>query len=159
MMKGKIEVYTDGACSYNPGPGGWAAIVDIDDEVHIVKNYCIHTTNNRMELTAVIEALKYLRSIGQENEEIKLVSDSSYVINAINKKWIEGWLFNGWKNSKGYNIKNKDLWLKFIDERKNFSNIKFEWCKGHAGNSLNEAADTEAVSMVALAVERSGVLQ
>lgn len=159
MMKGKIEVYTDGACSYNPGPGGWAAIVDIDDEVHIVKNYCIHTTNNRMELTAVIEALKYLRSIGKENEEIKLVSDSSYVINAINKKWIEGWLFNGWKNSKGYNIKNKDLWLKFIDERKNFSNIKFEWCKGHAGNPLNEAADMEAVSMVAVAVDRSGVLQ
>lgn len=150
-----ITAFTDGACSKNPGPGGWASIISIGDEVHIVKNYCLGTTNNRMELTAVIETLKYLKKLKKTKAKILITSDSSYVINAINKNWIDGWQKKNWKNSKGYNVKNKELWEQLIKVMSYFNNLTFNWCKGHAGNPMNELADKEAVSMTNVAIEKS----
>lgn len=158
-MEKEIIVFTDGACSGNPGPGGWASIIGINDEVHILKNYNISTTNNRMELLAVIETLKYLLENKLNTRKITITSDSSYVINAINKRWVDSWSNRKWKTAKGEAVKNKAMWEKYIEFRKEFDNITFKWVKGHDGNPMNEAADKEARAMAVLAVERKGDLQ
>lgn len=135
-----LEVYTDGACSGNPGPGGWAwAVVDGDNNSGAEAN----TTNQRMELTAVYEAIKSLEG------EIKIVSDSNYVVKCFNDKWYVNWQRRGWKNSKNDPVANRDLWMPVIEmylDRKN--EITFKWVKGHSGDPMNDLVDSLAVDAI-----------
>src|SRR5699024_7184767 len=105
-MKEKVIIYTDGACSGNPGPGGWGAILMYKNAKKEISGGNKSTTNNIMEITAVIEALKCLKV----ESEVQVYSDSAYTVNAFNQKWIYGWMKNGWKTSNGDNVKNKELW-------------------------------------------------
>ncbi len=128
-----IEIFTDGACSGNPGPGGWGVlIIDGDDERELFGGESA-TTNNRMEMQAVIEALKATTG------PITLYTDSQYVKNGITD-WINGWKRNGWKTSARKPVKNKDLWIA-IDELAATRQIDWRWVKGHAGHDGNERAD------------------
>lgn len=130
-------IYTDGACLGNPGPGGWAAIIfnkENDDRINKVGSEAI-TTNNRMELMAVIEALKSIPS----NNKILVFTDSKYVINGI-EAWIIKWKKNNWLGSKKTEVKNKDLWM-LLDELSNNFEIKWNWVKGHSGDRFNEEVD------------------
>ena len=102
----EVIIYTDGACSGNPGPGGWGSILMYKENVKEISGALNNTTNNVMELTAVIEALKLLKY----KCNVKLYSDSAYVVNAFNQKWIYGWIKNGWKNASKEPVKNKELW-------------------------------------------------
>lgn len=139
-----IMVYTDGACSNNPGgPGGWAATINHSDRYDIISGYDVSTTNNRMELTAVVEAIKYLKKKGYTN--IVINSDSAYVVNAINKGWIYNWASNGWKTKAKSSLANSDLWNTLYNYITNkVLKIKFVKVAGHAGNTFNEIADEEA---------------
>lgn len=135
----KIEIFTDGACSGNPGKGGYGVIMQVKD-----KNYekefsegFRRTTNNRMELLAVITALEQLKST---DHEVHIFTDSKYVADAINQKWIFGWVKKGFKN-----VKNPDLWRQFLPLYYKFSPT-FHWVKGHAGHPENERTDRLAVS-------------
>ena len=131
-----INVYTDGACSGNPGIGGWGVVILIDKNEPINLNGgSINTTNNRMELTAAIEALKYFT----ERSIINLHTDSKYVKEGI-EYWIVNWKKNGWKTASKKPVKNKELWIE-LDELIAKHNINWEWVKGHAGNEYNEKAD------------------
>ena len=132
----KIVIYTDGACSGNPGPGGWGAILMFKDIKKEIFGFMQDTTNNIMELTAVIEALKQLRI----SCEIELYSDSAYVVNAFNQKWIYGWLKNGWKNSNKEPVKNKELWEELYNLTKMHS-VNFIKVKGHSDNEFNNRCD------------------
>tara|TARA_Y100000996_G_C22496127_1_gene632370 strand:+ start:692 stop:1126 length:435 start_codon:yes stop_codon:yes gene_type:complete len=135
----KIKVYTDGACSGNPGIGGWGAIILIDDKKPIyLKGGSQDTTNNKMELTAAIQSLKYF-SI---SSEIEIYTDSKYVKNGI-ESWINNWKKNGWKTSSKKIVKNQDLWLE-LDKQISFHKVNWQWIKGHAGNLYNEKADSLA---------------
>ena len=140
----KYVVYTDGACSGNPGPGGWGAIIIDDKENQIsISGKEKSTTNNRMELTAPIMALKKIK----ESSKIIIYTDSTYLKNGITI-WIENWKKNGWINANRKPVKNKDLWvvLNKLTEKKL---INWKWVKAHAGNRYNELADklaTEAIS-------------
>ncbi|MCL2628474.1 MAG: ribonuclease HI [Oscillospiraceae bacterium] len=136
----KIRIYTDGACSGNPGPGGWGAILVYGSKEKELSGFEKSTTNNRMELTSVIMALEALK----EPCEIELFTDSQYVANAINKGWLEAWQKKGWKR-KGGEVKNPDLWIKlmpFLEKHK----IKFTWVKGHSDNEYNNRCDELAVA-------------
>ena len=126
-----MEIYTDGACSGNPGPGGWAAIVIDGEDVNQLTGGEKHTTNNRMELTAAIEGLKSL----DEPNSVKLYTDSSYVSRAFNDGWIQ--------NSKKP-VKNKELW-QALDAQNDRHDVEWIWVKGHADNELNNLADALAV--------------
>jgi len=131
----RIRIYTDGACSGNPGPGGWGAILIYKD---VEKELCggeASTTNNRMELVSVITALEALR----EPCEVELYTDSQYVANAINLGWLESWRKMGWKR-KGGEMKNPDLWLKLVPLLEAHE-VKFVWVKGHAENEFNNRCD------------------
>ena len=110
----EVIIYTDGACSGNPGPGGWGAILMINENKKEISGGNKNTTNNVMELTAVIEALKLLKRPCNVN----LYSDSAYVVNAFLQNWILGWIKNGWKNSNKEDVKNKELWQELISLRK-----------------------------------------
>ena len=132
----KIVIYTDGACSGNPGPGGWGAILMFKDIKKEIFGFMQDTTNNIMELTAVIEALKQLRIPC----EVELYSDSAYVVNAFNQKWIYGWLKNGWKNSNKEPVKNKELWEELYNLTKMHS-VNFIKVKGHSDNEFNNRCD------------------
>ncbi|MDA4844812.1 ribonuclease HI [Hoeflea poritis] len=130
-----VEIFTDGACSGNPGPGGWGAILRygrIDKEL---SGGTADTTNNRMELTAAIEALNALK----ERCRVDLYTDSSYVKDGIGG-WIEGWKRNGWKTSAKKPVKNADLW-QALEEARNRHDVTWHWIKGHAGHPENERAD------------------
>lgn len=131
-----IEIYTDGACSGNPGPGGYGAILLYNGSQKIISGGNKNTTNNRMELMAVIEALKALR----EACEVNLYSDSAYVCNAINQNWIENWQLNNWKNSQKKSVLNKDLWIDLINLLQ-IHKVKFIKVKGHADNKYNNRCD------------------
>ncbi|MBN1968625.1 MAG: ribonuclease HI [Candidatus Delongbacteria bacterium] len=131
----KIKIYTDGACSYNPGPGGWGAILIYDEHKKILSGYHESTTNNQMELTAVIEALSALK----KECDITIYTDSMYVKNGITD-WIENWRKNGWKTSSKKPVKNVELWKKLY-ELTLIHNIDWEWVKGHAENIFNNEAD------------------
>ncbi len=132
----KIKVYTDGACSGNPGIGGWGAIILVDDKKPIyLKGGSQDTTNNKMELTAAIESLKFF-SI---SSKIQIFTDSKYVKNGI-ETWINNWKKNGWKTSSKKIVKNKDLWLE-LDKQIAFHKVDWGWVKGHTGNIFNEEAD------------------
>lgn len=136
-QKPKVTLYTDGSCLGNPGRGGWACIM-IDDKYLQEKEMhggCIDTTNNRMEITAVVEGLKALKKPCQ----VTLYTDSAYVVNSVTKGWLEGWKKNGWKK-KGDPLKNIDLW-KELDELLNIHQVTFIWVKGHAENEYNNRCD------------------
>ena len=134
-MDKEAVVYTDGACSGNPGPGGWGATIKIEDETFEIFGGEDNTTNNRMELIAAIKALEYLN----ENHKITLYTDSNYVKDGITK-WIFNWKKNNWKTSAKKPVKNSDLWIQ-LDEIQNKREVKWNWVKGHAGNLGNERAD------------------
>ena len=132
----EVIIYTDGACSGNPGPGGWGSILMYIDKIKEISGGMKDTTNNVMELTAVIEALKLLKF----NCNVKLYSDSAYVVNAFNQKWIYGWMKNGWKNSNKEPVKNKELWEELYSLTK-IHNVEFIKVKGHADNKYNNRCD------------------
>ena len=132
----KIEIYTDGACSGNPGPGGWAGILIYNGIEKVVSGAEKDTTNNRMELTAVIQSLKKLK----EQCEVVLYTDSAYVCNAITEGWLQNWIVNNWKNSQKKQVLNKELWLELIDLLELHS-VKFVKVKGHADNLYNNKCD------------------
>ncbi len=140
-MEYDIKIYTDGGCSGNPGPGGWAFIINACGKKIKNSGYSVNTTNNRMELTAVIEALKALMVIGEycNVEGVEIFTDSQYVKNGITS-WIKKWEENGWKNSKKESVKNIDLW-KSLRELSRFFRIDWRWVHGHSGDSLNEECD------------------
>lgn len=139
----EVRIYTDGACSGNPGPGGWGAILVCTSpplEKEISGGELV-TTNNRMELTAIVEALALLRTPC----EVTIVTDSQYVANAFRKDWISGWLKNGWKTANKKPVKNQDLWRRLLDLIKRHK-VRWEWIRGHAGHPENERADRLAVA-------------
>ena len=131
-----ITIYTDGACSGNPGVGGWGVVIIEDNKNETFLNGGEnHTTNNKMELTAAIQALKTF----EKESTITLITDSKYVKDGI-QSWIENWKKNGWKTAAKKPVKNKELWIE-LDELIVRHNITWEWVKGHAGNTHNEKAD------------------
>ena len=132
----KVTIYTDGACSGNPGPGGWGAVMIYNDIKKEISGGSKETTNNIMEITAVIESLKLLK----EPCEVELYSDSSYVVNAFLQNWIESWQKNNWRNSKKEEVKNKELWLELIELTK-VHKVNFNKVKGHSDNDLNNRCD------------------
>ena len=137
-----INIYTDGACSGNPGPGGWGIYIDNDGLITEMSGSELETTNNRMELKAVIEALKNFNS----EVNINIFTDSKYVMDGANK-WIINWQKNGWKNSKKEPVKNKDLWVE-LDNLMKINKINWTWVKGHDGNYGNERADYLSTSAI-----------
>ena len=134
----KIEIYTDGACRRNPGPGGWGALLIYQGTKKTLYGGASDTTNNRMEMQAVIEALKVLKS----KCEIKLYTDSKYVMDGINK-WLPGWKKRDWKTAGKKAVKNQDLW-EVLDLAIKMHEIEWHWVKGHTGNLGNEEADSLA---------------
>jgi len=137
----KVKIYTDGACSGNPGRGGWGAIVMYKDAVKEISGGEPETTNNRMELTAVIEALKLLK----EPCEVELYSDSQYITNAINKQWLSSWQKNNWRLKSRGAVKNPDLWQSLVPLLETHK-VTFIWVKGHADSEYNNRCDELAVS-------------
>ena len=135
-MKEKVIIYTDGACSGNPGPGGWGAILMYKNAKKEISGGNKSTTNNIMEITAVIEALKCLKV----ESEVQVYSDSAYTVNAFNQKWIYGWMKNGWKTSNGDNVKNKELWQELYSLTQKHK-VEFIKVKGHADNEYNNRCD------------------
>ena len=134
-MNTKLEIYTDGACRGNPGPGGWGALLMYGDERKEICGGEKETTNNRMELSAAIFALASLK----RPCDLTLYTDSKYVMTGINE-WIKGWKAKGWQTAAKKPVKNVDLW-KQLDQETQRHTIKWVWVKGHAGNEGNEAAD------------------
>ena len=137
----KVNIYTDGACSKNPGPGGWAYIIKYKE--HMVKKSGseIYTTNNRMEILAVINALKALK----QSCNVKIYTDSKYVVDCINRGWLKKWQENGWMRNKKEQALNIDLWkdiLKLLEKHR----CEFFWVKGHSGHPENELCDKLAVN-------------
>jgi ribonuclease HI len=139
----KIVIYTDGACSGNPGDGGWGAILKYGEHQKEISGFEPATTNNRMELTAAIEALKNLKEACQ----ISLYSDSAYLINAFEKNWLNNWKKNGWKNSSKEDVKNIDLWQE-LDKLSNFHNVQWIKVKGHSDNEANNRCDILATGEI-----------
>jgi ribonuclease HI len=140
-------VYTDGACSGNPGPGGWAWAVDGGPQDSGGE---AHTTNQRMELTAALEAVRGLPG------PLCVVSDSSYVVNCFRDRWHEGWKRRGWKNSAGKPVANRDLWEPLSDEVLRKGDVRFRWVKGHSGDRMNDLVDLLAVQAAALQTGAAG---
>ena len=132
----EVTIYTDGACSGNPGPGGWGAILMHKQHKKEISGAKADTTNNVMELTAVIEALKLLKYPCK----VDLYSDSAYVVNAFLQKWIVGWQKNNWKTSGKADVKSKELWQELI-ELTQIHNVTFHKVKGHADNEYNNRCD------------------
>mgnify|MGYP003295164951 CR=1 FL=1 len=143
----KVTIYTDGSARGNPnGPGGYGAVIlyTAPDGTEHKREYSggyVRTTNNRMEMMAAIAALEALI----RPCEVELYSDSSYLINAFNKHWIEGWIKKGWMRSKTEPVKNKDLWLRLLAAAKPHK-VSWNWVKGHAGHPMNERCDKLATS-------------
>ena len=135
-----VTIYTDGACSGNPGPGGWGAILSYKGTEKELSGGAAQTTNNRMELTAVIEALRLLK----EPCVVELYSDSKYVIDSLQKGWARGWRARGWKKADKSPALNPDLWAPLLAESEKHE-ITYHWLKGHAGHPENERCDRMAV--------------
>lgn len=136
----KVTIYTDGACSGNPGPGGWCAVLVSMGMEKEVSGGAHETTNNRMELTAVIEALKALK----RKCSVHIVTDSKYVVDGVTKGWARSWRAKGWKKSDGKPALNPELWGELLDLIDSHE-VTFEWIKGHAGHEYNERCDRVAV--------------
>ena len=136
----QVEVYTDGACSGNPGPGGWGAVLRYRFNGKVYEKELsggdASTTNNRMELTAFIEALRQLK----EPCEVRYCSDSQYVINGLQKGWAKGWKRRGWKKADGQPVLNQEQWIE-LDKLYGSHTVTFHWVKGHVGVALNERCD------------------
>lgn len=132
----KVIIYTDGACSGNPGPGGWGTILMYKEHKKELSGGCKNTTNNIMEITAVLEGLKALKM----DCEVEIYSDSAYVVNAYNENWIETWKKNGWRNAKKEEVKNKELWQE-LDALVIKYKAKFVKVKGHSTNEYNNRCD------------------
>ncbi|MBA1338944.1 MAG: ribonuclease HI [Pelagibacterales bacterium] len=139
----RYTIYTDGACSGNPGPGGWGAVIfDENNKQNNISGKARETTNNRMELTAPIMALKKINP----KSEIVIFTDSTYVKNGITE-WIKKWEKNGWKNANKKAVKNKDLWIK-LDNLCKDNRIIWKWVKGHSNNKYNNLADKLATQAI-----------
>ncbi len=135
-----VTIYTDGACSGNPGPGGWAAILRYGEAEKVLSGGEESTTNNRMELTAAIRALEALK----EPCEVTLCSDSKYVVEAMSQGWAAGWRARGWKRSSGSPAKNPELWERLLALCETHR-VRWLWVRGHAENELNRRCDALAV--------------
>ena len=139
----KYKIYTDGACTGNPGPGGWGAVIfDQDDKQKNISGSEKNTTNNRMELLAAIMSLKKIKT----NSEVVIFTDSTYVKNGITE-WMKKWKKNGWKNSSKKPVKNKDLWEK-LDKLCEANSVSWKWVKGHSTNEFNNLADELATKAI-----------
>ena len=139
----KYKIYTDGACSGNPGPGGWGAVIlDQDNKQKNISGSEKNTTNNRMELLAAIMSLKKIKT----NSEVVIFTDSIYVKNGITE-WMKNWKKNGWKNSSKQPVKNKDLWVK-LDKLCEANSVSWKWVKGHSTNEFNNLADELATKAI-----------
>ena len=136
----KVVIYTDGACSGNPGPGGWGAILKYGKFTKELSGGEAETTNNKMELTGVITALKALK----EPCAVTLYTDSQYVANAVNEGWLASWIQKGWRR-RGGELKNPELW-KELSELLDIHSVEFVWVKGHADNEYNNRCDELAVA-------------
>ena len=131
-----IIVYTDGACAGNPGPGGWAAIIIQDDREHVVSGAEPHTTNQRMELTAVAEGLAAIPG----RRRVHVYSDSAYIVNCFREGWWERWEKTGWRNSQKQPVANRDLWERLLRETRRHD-VVWHKVRGHTGDPLNERVD------------------
>ncbi|MES9872635.1 MAG: ribonuclease HI [Candidatus Sedimenticola sp. 6PFRAG7] len=137
-MTDRVEIYTDGACKGNPGPGGWGALLRYKGKEKELYGGEVETTNNRMELAAVINALKALTRPSQ----VLVTTDSQYVKNGISQ-WIHNWKKNGWKTAARKPVKNEDLWRE-LDQQVALHDVEWAWVKGHSGHPENELADALA---------------
>ncbi|TVR69201.1 MAG: ribonuclease HI [Spirochaetaceae bacterium] len=148
----ELKIYTDGGCHGNPGPGGWAyRVVDGDNAlVSLDAGFAAATTNNRMELTAVIAALRSVRSLDHGHSFV-VVTDSEYVRKGITE-WIERWRLNGWRTTAKKPVKNEDLW-KTLDALARETGPRWEWVKGHAGDEHNEACDRAVQEQILLGTQ------
>ena len=135
-MKKEVVIYTDGACSGNPGPGGWSAILIYNGIEKQISGGKKDTTNNEMELTAVVKALSALK----EECNVTLFSDSAYVVNSLTKGWLENWIKNNWQTADHKSVKNLELWKK-LNELLQKQNVKFEKVKGHSDVKYNNICD------------------
>lgn len=140
MEKPKINIYTDGACSGNPGPGGYGAILEYNGKTRELSGGEKMTTNNKMEITAVIKALEALK----KPCDVILFTDSKYVVDSIQKGWVYKWRSNGWMRTKKDKALNSELWQRLL-ELLEIHNVEFNWVKGHAGHPQNERCDYLAV--------------
>ena len=141
-MSKVVEIYTDGACSGNPGPGGWGAVMRWNGHEKELYGGEAETTNNRMEMMAVIQALKAIKG----HPKIEIYTDSKYVMQGITE-WLDGWKARGWKTAGKKPVKNVDLWQR-MDELVSRHDVTFHWVKGHDGHPENERADQLAVAAV-----------
>ena len=139
----EVIIYTDGACSGNPGPGGWAAILIYGAHERIITGAEQETTNNRMELTAVVESLKVLK----QKCTARVHTDSAYIANAINERWIDRWLAKGWKTANKKPVKNRDLWEALLEQMTRHD-VHFVKVKGHADDDINNRVDRLAVDAI-----------
>ena len=139
-MRKQVKIYTDGACSGNPGPGGYGAILMYEENKKEISGGEKETTNNKMELMAAIVALETLK----EPCDVLLYSDSAYLVNAYNQNWIEGWKKKNWKNSTKQDVKNRELWER-LEKQTAIHNVKFIKVKGHSDNEFNNRCDELAV--------------
>lgn len=150
----KLIVYTDGSCLGNPGPGGWASLIEFKGEEILISGSSANTTNNRMEMLAVLEVLKYIKNnpdklpwlasfaLNSIQPNLILVTDSLYLKNGL-QIWVKQWQIKNWRTSAGKPVKNKDLWLGLVNISSAFS-INWKWVKGHSGQIQNEKVDKEA---------------
>ena len=145
-QKEQVNIYTDGACRGNPGKGGWGGILEYKNSIKEINGFHPQTTNNIMELTAVIESLKILK----RSCSIIITTDSKYVKNGITS-WIYNWKKNGWKTANKKPVKNKDLWI-VLDQEVSKHSIDWQWIKGHSGHAQNERADL----LANLAIDNQG---
>lgn len=148
-MSSNVTLYTDGACSGNPGPGGWGCVLLYGEHKRKLSGFENDTTNNKMELMAVIKGLGSLT----KSVSVLIVTDSQYVKNAFTEKWLEKWLKNNWRTSAGSPVKNQDLWM-MLWELHNKHQVTWQWVKGHGGDYYNEMCDELARTAIAM---RSGV--
>lgn len=135
----EVEIYTDGACSGNPGPGGWGAVLRYGEHEAQLSGYEKATTNQRMELTAAVKALRQLK----EPCRVRLFTDSAYLANAFKQRWLDSWQRRGWLNSKGEPVSNRDLWEQLLDLA-HYHDVQWIKVKGHSDNELNNQCDALA---------------
>lgn len=152
MKRKSVEIYTDGACSGNPGAGGWASVLLYNGHRKEISGACPDTTNNRMELTAIIEGLKMLK----EPCDVTLYSDSAYSVDPFLKNWIDGWIARGWRTANKDDVKNVDLWKQLLSLTA-MHNVTFIKVKGHADNELNNRCDLLARTAIKKLCETQGI--
>lgn len=140
----KVKIYTDGACSGNPGPGGWGAVLIYGEKEKRISGFSENTTNNRMELTAVIKSIELLK----EECEVSVYTDSSYIYNAFSNNWIDNWTSNNWKTKQKKDVLNSDLWRELLNASKRHE-MKWFKVKGHSNDKYNNIADKLATSSIA----------